>query len=96
MSTIRITSVTFQKNVIVTTKVKDAITDKIVSPEVMFQVNHTQFWNWVEENSVEAFLFRPSDPQFHDLVKRRINKVKKQGFEVKPSENGYHYLYASR
>ncbi|MDH5185223.1 MAG: hypothetical protein OEX12_15175 [Gammaproteobacteria bacterium] len=90
----RILKVTFQKNVLVTeTFLLPSGRKGLGSMKAM---THKQFWDFVEETGVEAFLFRPADSQFEDLVKKRIAKVVRAGFEVTDSESIHHYKYASR
>lgn len=77
-------SISMQKNVIVF--VGDA----------SFTCNYTELLKWLEKNQVKEFKFRPSDPAYSDLVKRRVNKVKKAGYQVAKNDEMHHYMTATK
>ena len=84
----QITQVHFQKNVNVT------VTEG--GRSTMFRLTHAKFWEYIEENRIECFTYRPADPQFQDLVDQRNKKVARKGFEVEESNDNYYYMIASR
>ena len=90
----RITA-TLQKNVLVTIANLDASGKNTLSTQSI-TMNHKKFALYLENNVVEAFLFRASDEDSCPLMQRRCRAIKQLGFDIIPSQSVHHNLYAYR
>ena len=55
-----------------------------------------QFFEWLDDEAIQNFSFRPANHDQPDLIQSRTKQVENAGFIVKESEDKQHYLYAYR
>ena len=75
--------ITLQKDVIIRTE-SQAIT-----------LNHTQFKQWLLDNKIAEFVFRPGDKSDTGLSNQRIKRILGLGYSVTESGQSHHYMRAT-
>lgn len=74
--------VTMQKNVLVRTN------------EKVLTMTHRRFIQWLSDNNVSDFVFRPGD-KGDSIAVSRANSIRKAGYTVAESGEVHHYMKAN-
>jgi len=86
---------TFQKNVLVYIEIVNTETQKIVGRKDV-AMTYKDFFQWLDLQKIEHLTFRPSNPDYTDLVNRRIKHIEKLGFAVQDSNDLHFFKFGSR
>ncbi len=58
--------------------------------------NFTQFIEWLDEEGISSFLFRPANPEDNDVIDGRVAEIEMAGFIVIESNDPHYFKYAYR